>query len=136
MTTLNPYLNFNSNTRDAMRFYQSVLGGQLSMQTFGEAGMAKTDSEKDLIIHALLKSGEIVIMASEGHPGEEVKFGDNINLSISGSDEETLTKYFNGLAEGGKVNMPLAKQFWGDTFGMLTDKFGVQWMVNITSEQK
>lgn len=135
---LNPYLNFNgSDTAKAMKFYQQVLGGELTMQTFGEAGMAKTDEEKDYIIHAVLKNDDISFMASSGHPGLSVKFGDNISMSISGDDEGSLKKYFDGLSVGGSVNMPLEKQFWGDTSGLLTDKFGVQWMVNIHNlEQK
>jgi PhnB protein len=129
--TLNPYLNFNGNTAQAMKFYQSILGGELTMQTFGEAKMAKTPKEKNLILHAALRKGALTIMASDGQPNQKVKVGDNIHLSITGQDKDRLTETFNKLAKGGKVDMPLAKQFWGDTFGMLTDKFGVHWMVNI-----
>ncbi len=118
-----------------MEFYKSVLGGELTMQTFGESGQSKNDSEKDLIMHADLKNGELSFMASDGNQEKPVHMGDNISMSIAGDDEAKLTEYFNGLAEGGKVTMPLAKQFWGDTFGMLTDKFGVNWMVNISSGQ-
>jgi PhnB protein len=131
--TLNPYLNFNGNAAEAMKFYQSVLGGQLNIQTFGEAGMAQSDQEKDLTVHAALTGDGLALYASDGHPSQQVTFGDNAHMSLMGSDAETLTGYFNGLASGGKVDMPLAKQFWGDTFGMLTDKFGVHWMVNITA---
>jgi PhnB protein len=131
---LNPYLNFNGNTAEAMKFYQSVLGGKLDMQTFGQAKMAKTPAEKDLIVHAALKSGVISIMASDGYPGVKVVFGDNIHMSLSGEDKIALNKMFTKLGQGGKVDMPLAKQFWGDTFGMVTDKFGVHWMVNITAK--
>lgn len=74
-------------------------------------------------------------MASDGIPDRPVIMGDNVHMSIVGSDAALLTGYFNKLAGGGKVNMPLAKQFWGDTFGMLTDKFGVHWMVNITTSK-
>src|SRR5487761_33654 len=133
-TTLTPYLNFNGDTAESMRFYQSILGGELEMQTFGEANMAKTAQEKDLIVHASLKNDEISLMASDGHPSQQVKFGDNIHLSINGADDGKLTEIYNKLAQGGKVDMPLAKQFWGDTFGMVTDKFGVHWMVNIASQ--
>jgi PhnB protein len=132
--TLTPYLNFNGNTAEAMRFYQSILGGELTMQTFGEAHMANTPEEKDRIIHAALKNDALSFMASDGHPSQQVKFGDNIHMSITGPDNDKLTEIFNKLAQGGKVDMPLAKQFWGDTFGMLTDKFGVHWMVNIASQ--
>jgi PhnB protein len=132
--TLTPYLNFDGNTAEAMKFYQSILGGELTMQTFGEANMAKTPGERDRILHADLKNDMLSLMASDGQPDHPVKFGNNIHMSISGADENKLTEFFNKLAQGGKVDMPLAKQFWGDTFGMLTDKFGVHWMVNITSQ--
>jgi len=130
--TLNPYLNFNGNTAEAMRFYQSVLGGDLNIQTFGDAGAAQSDNEKNLTLHAALTSNGITLFASDGRPDTQVIFGDNVHLSLQGDDTARLTGYFNGLAAGGKINMALAKQFWGDTFGMLTDKFGVHWMVNIS----
>jgi len=132
--TLTPYLNFNGQTGEAMRFYQSVLGGELKMQTFAESGMPTAPADNNNIVHADLKNDALSFMASDGNAEHPVHMGDNIHMSIVGSDEALLTKYFNALAEGGKVDMPLAKQFWGDTFGMLTDKFGVHWMVNITSQ--
>jgi PhnB protein len=135
-TTLSPYLGFNGNTAEAMKFYQSVLGGELEMQTFGESGMPTDEEHKDKIMHAALKNDALSFMASDNQPGKSMTFGDNISMSIVGSDEEKLTEYFNKLAEGGKVEMPLEKQFWGDTFGMLTDKFGLHWMVNISSGEK
>jgi PhnB protein len=131
--SLSPYLNFNGNASEAMRFYQSVLGGQLNIQTFGDAGMAQSDREKNLTLHAALTSDAINIYASDGRPDMHVNFGDSVHLSLQGNDEATLTRYFNGLSAGGKVDMPLAKQFWGDTYGQVTDKFGMHWMVNITS---
>ena len=131
--TLSPYLNFNANAAEAMRFYQSVLGGDLTVQTFADAGVAQDDSQKNLTLHAALTSDGITLFASDGRPDQKVIFGDNVHLSLQGTDSERLTGYFNGLAAGGQVDMPLAKQFWGDTFGMLTDKFGVHWMVNVTA---
>jgi len=131
--TLAPYLNFSRKTGEAMKFYQSILGGELIMQTFGESGMNKNPEDKDLVMHAELKNDSLSFMASDGNAERPVHMGDNISMSIVGSDVDLLTKYFNRLAEGGKIDMPLAKQFWGDTFGMLTDKFGVHWMVNIAS---
>ncbi len=130
---LTPYLNFNGNAGDAMKFYHSVLGGELSMQTFEEAKMAQRPEEKGRIIHAVLKNEALTFMASDSMLGREAKFGDNIHMSLSGNDGAKLTKIFNGLSTGGKVDMPLAKQFWGDTYGQLTDRFGVHWMVNITA---
>jgi len=131
---LTPYLNFNGQAAAAMKFYHSVLGGELTMQTFGESKMAQKPEENDLIIHAALKNEGLTFMASDTMPSRLAKFGDNIHMSISGQNGEWLTKVFNGLSEGGKVDMPLAKQFWGDTYGQLTDKFGVHWMVNITAQ--
>ncbi len=132
--TLTPYLTFNGNAAEAMKFYKSVLGGELTMQTFGEAKMAKTAKEKDRIVHAALKNETLSLMASDGQMTQQVKFGDNVSMSIIGQDQAKLTEIFNRLSKGGKVTMPLAKQFWGDTFGMFTDKFGIQWMVNISTQ--
>lgn len=131
---LNPYLTFNGTAAPAMKFYQSVLGGELTMQTFGEVKMAQGPSDENLIMHASLKSDSAVIMASDSQVGDPATAGDNIRLSLSGKDEKGLTDVFNKFAEGGTVDMPMAKQFWGDTFGMVTDKFGTQWMVNISKE--
>lgn len=119
-----------------MEFYKSVLGGELIMQTFGEAMPEGTPPEhKNKIMHAYLKNDSLSFMASDSPPGSEVTQGDNVHLSIVGEDEAKLTEFFNKLAEGGKVTMKLEKQFWGDVFGMLTDKFGIHWMVNIGTPQ-
>jgi PhnB protein len=132
-TSLAPYLNFNGKAADAMRFYQSVLGGELTIQTFGDAGMAQSDTDRNLTLHAELTSDSLTLFASDGRPDQEVRFGDSVHLSLQGDDATRLTNAFNGLSAGGKVDMPLGKQFWGDTFGMLTDKFGMHWMVNISA---
>ena len=133
---LSPYLNFNGNCADAMTFYQSVLGGKLDMSKFGDNNMEVPEDQKDKIIHATLENDALSFMASDTAPGHTVTMGDSVHMSVAGTDLVTLTKYFNGLSEGGKVDMPLAKQFWGDTFGMLTDKFGIHWMFNIGSSQE
>ena len=132
---LNPYLLFNGNCAEAMKFYQSVLGGKLTMQKYGEAGHPVPDEDKDRIIHARLDNDLLTFMASDDNKKQPTTFGSNVHLSISGDNMETLTGYFNKLAEGGKVDYPLKKEFWGDTFGMLTDKFGVHWMINITGKR-
>jgi PhnB protein len=133
-TTLMPYLTFDGTAGDAMKFYQSVLGGELTMQTFGEAKMANKPEDSNRIIHATLKNDALTFMASDSQPGEPIKMGDNFSMSISGEDSSKLMAFFNKLSVGGTVDMPLAKQFWGDTFGTLRDKFGVRWMVNINSQ--
>ena len=130
-----PYLNFNGNTKEAMEFYQSVLGGELTLQTFGESGMEVKGEMKNGIMHAELKNEELTFMASDAMQTTEM--GDNIHMSLIGTEEEKLTEFFNKLKEGGQIDMPLEKAPWGDIFGMLTDKFGVHWMVNISDgEQK
>jgi PhnB protein len=133
---LNPYLNFNGNAKDAMKFYQSVFGGKLTVQTFEEMKMAKSETEKKLVMHARLDNDSLTLMASDIRPGMQIHRGNNVHLSIMGSDEKELKKIFDSLAAGGKVEMPLKKEFWGDTFGMLTDKFGISWMVNISEDNK
>ena len=102
------------------------------MQTFEEAKMARTPQEKNLIVHAALKNDSLALYASDTHPSVKINFGNNVRLSLMGSDKDSLSSVFDKLSRGGNVEMPLASQFWGDTFGMVTDKFGVHWMVNIT----
>jgi PhnB protein len=133
--SLMPYLNFNGNCAEAMEFYKSVLGGKLDMQTFGDTPEMKTPkNEKNKVIHAILKTKSLEFMASDGDKKHPIKFGNSVHMSLMGNDEKALTKYFKALSKGGKIDMPLAKQFWGDKFGMLTDKFGVHWMVNISAK--
>ena len=134
-TVLNPYLNFNGNTAQAMKFYQSVLGGELKMQTFAEAKMSRSAADANLIVHASLQNDRLTFFASDTQPNMPATFGNNVHMSITGTDLPAVTAIFNGLSNGGRVTMPLAKQFWGDTFGMLTDKFGVNWMLDVMSGQ-
>lgn len=131
---LNPYINFKGNAREAMEFYKSILGGELTMQTFGEAGAMDHGENKDEIMHADLKNGDLSFMASDAgaHPISE---GSNISMSLSGDDDVKLTEYYNKLSEGGKIDQPLETAPWGDKFGMFTDKFGLHWMVNIARNQ-
>ncbi|MDQ7843354.1 MAG: VOC family protein [Armatimonadota bacterium] len=138
MTTvlLNPYLSFKDNARQAMEFYRSVFGGELSLTTFREFQASDDPSEDDKIMHARLDTpAGLVLMASDTPRRMPYQTGSSISLSLSGDDQSTLTTYFNNLAAGGTVVMPLEKAAWGDTFGMCTDKFGVQWMVNVTARK-
>ncbi len=130
---LNPYLSFEGNAREAMKFYQSVFGGKLDLSTFGEAGMTDHGVQPDQIMHAMLVADNgITLMAADSATGmREFIAGTNISISLSGDNEEELTGYYNKLVEGGKVEEPLVKAPWGDTFGMCIDKFGTFWMVNI-----
>ncbi|MQM23980.1 VOC family protein [Glycomyces albidus] len=132
---LNPYVSFNGNAREAMEFYQSVLGGDLKVMTFGESGVP--DAPPEQVMHAQLTSADgFTVMASDTPPGMPYQPGQNISISISGEpgDAATLRRYFEGLSEGGSVNIPLEKQMWGDEFGALVDRFGIGWMVDIATE--
>ncbi|HXH27342.1 MAG TPA: VOC family protein [Candidatus Acidoferrum sp.] len=129
-----PYLNFNGNCEEAMQFYQSVLGGELKISRFADYAspeMPVADNQKNKVMHASLENDRLSLMASDGRPDTKVIFGDSVNMCIMGTDEAQLTGFFNGLAAGGTITMPLDKQVWGDKFGMCTDKFGINWMVNI-----
>jgi PhnB protein len=133
-TKLNPYLNFRDKTREAMEFYKSVFGGKLDLGTFKDYHASQDPSEDDKIMHAVLEAGNgISFMASDTPDRMEYQPGNNFSMSLSGEDEAELSGYFQKLAAGGTVTMPLAKAAWGDTFGMATDRFGISWLVNITA---
>lgn len=134
-TKLNPYLSFKDNAREAMTFYQGVFGGTLNAQTFKELNGAQNPSEENLVMHSQLETESgLTIMASDTPDRMEFKPGTNFSMSLSGgaADEDELRRYFNGLADGGTVTMPLEKAIWDDTFGMCIDRFGITWLVNIS----
>jgi PhnB protein len=135
-TTLNPYINFKSNARQAMEFYHSVFGGELKMSTFKDYHASQTPAEDNLIMHAELEARDgLVFMASDTPERMELRPGNNITMSLTGDDEDQLKTYFQKLSTGGMVTMPLEKAIWGDTFGMCIDKFGIGWLVNITAKK-
>jgi PhnB protein len=128
---LNPYLSFNGNAREAMEFYQSVFGGELTMNTFGEFG-APDPAIADKVMHSnLTTSAGYTLMGSDTPPGMDYNPGNTITVSLSGEEGDGLREYWEKLSEGGAVTMPLEKQMWGDEFGQCIDRFGVPWMVNI-----
>ncbi|NEM91844.1 VOC family protein [Galbitalea soli] len=131
---LNPYLGFRGNAREAIEFYHGIFGGDVAISTFAEFGAAQDPSENDLVMHAQLTApGELVLMASDTPQHMNYTPGDNFSVSLSGGsdDTDTLRGYYEKLSEGGTVTMPLDMAPWGDWFGMLVDRFGVQWLVNI-----
>jgi len=133
---LNPYINFNDQAEAALTFYKSVFGGETEISRFAEfpdLPMPVPEDQKNLVMHGVLKSGDLQIMAADSKPMGEVKVGNNITISLSGDDETKLKKYWEGLTDGGAITMPMNVAPWGDQFGMLTDKFGINWLVNITA---
>lgn len=132
-TKLNPYISFRDNAREAMEFYETVFGGRLEIRTFKDFNAVREPEDENLVMHAVLYAANgFEFMASDTPKRMEYSPGNNISLSLSGEDEAELTGYFNKLVDGGTVTMPLEKAMWGDTFGMLKDKFGINWFVNIS----
>ena len=133
MSLLEIYLHFNGNCREAFDFYSRVLGGKIEfMQTYGEApgGENMPADGKGRIMHILMNVDGTKIMGSDAPAGHVGTIGSNFSITVNARSEGDAERFFNGLAEGGNVTMPLAETFWSKKFGMLTDKFGVQWMVN------
>jgi PhnB protein len=129
-STLNPYINFKNNAREAMVFYKAVFGGDYTVMTFGEAGIPNMPA--DGVMHTQLNvDGKPLVMGSEAN-GDQHEFG-GMSISLSGIDADELRGYFTKLSDGGIVMQPLIKASWGDEFGMLRDKFGITWMFNIGS---
>lgn len=129
---LNPYINFSGQAREAMEFYRSALGGEVTVMTFGDAGAP--DVPADLVMHSELRTPDgFVLFASDTPEGMQRTPGDNITISLSG-DDVRLRDWFAALTEGGTVTVPMAQQMWGAEFGMLVDRFGVPWMVNLAAQ--
>ena len=132
---LNPYIAFREGkARAAVEFYQSVFGGELNVSTFGELGATHEGLDPEWVMHGQLETpAGYTIMVSDAAQAE-INVGDNISVSLSGDDGDALRGYWEGLSAGGNVTTPLEKQMWGDEFGMVVDRFGIPWMINIGSE--
>ncbi len=129
-----PYLSFRGQAREAMEFYRSVFGGQLDISTYGQFGFEGAPA--DAVMHSNLAGDDVTLQAADAPPGMAGEEGSQIALSLYGpkADEEKFRGWFEKLAEGGTVTMALEKQMWGDLFGQLTDRFGINWMVDIGQE--
>ena len=145
MTTVNIYLNFNGNCEKAFNFYKSVFGGEFPyIGRFGDMppqeGLPPMPKEMESrIMHVSLPiSKETMLMGSDtgGEWAPSFQQGNNFSISITTDSKEEADRLFNGLSDGGKVTMPLSKTFWSEHFGMLTDKFGINWMVSLDSGQQ
>jgi PhnB protein len=136
MPSINPYLNFAGKTEEAFNFYKSVFGGEFAMlQRFSDTPDADKlpPGVKDKIMHVSLPIGkDNILMGTDAceEMGFNIKQGNNYHICIGAESREEADRLFNGLSEGGKVNMPLQDMFWGAYYGDMTDKFGIQWMVN------
>jgi PhnB protein len=127
---LNPYLSFGTDAAEALEFYRSVFGGQLTTSTFKEYGTEGPDG--DLVMHGQLETDAgFTLMGADTPSFMERRTGSAITVSLSGDEAEALRGYWAKLAEGATVSTPLEKQMWGDEFGQLTDRYGVDWLVNI-----
>ncbi|MBS3913184.1 MAG: VOC family protein [Bacteroidetes bacterium] len=133
MASLNPYLNFNGNCKEAMTHYHHIIGGDFQLQTFGDAPMDSPPELKDQVMHASIVSDKITIMASDAQPGQPATFGSAIWLNINCDSGDQQNHLWNGLSDGGTVVMELQDTFWGARFGMFIDKFGIGWMLNFES---
>jgi PhnB protein len=135
-TRLNPYLSFRDTAREAMDFYKSVFGGELTTSTFAEFHASEDPAEQDKIMHSMLSTQDgLTLMASDTPNTLDYTPGTNFSVSLSGENDAELRGYWQQLSEGGTVTMPLNQAPWGDTFGMCVDKFGVSWLVNIAGPQ-
>ena len=137
MKAANPYLNFKGNTREAFEFYKSVFGGEfqavLRFRDFGGNGMGVAEKDLDKIAHIALTLGPNALLMGtdvvDGMPGT-FTVGTNVYIALEPDSADEADRLFNGLADGGQVQMPLQKTEWAEKYGSLVDRFGVQWMVS------
>lgn len=141
MTTVNPYLNFNGNTEEAFDFYKSVFGGEyLAVMRFRDNPQCAqwSEADKERIMHIALPIGNgTILMATDSLEslGQKLTFGNNFYIALAPESKEEAERLFNGLSDGGKVEMPLQDMFWGALYGSFSDRFGVHWMVNYAKKR-
>jgi len=131
---LNPYLSFQDNAREAMEFYHTVFGGDLQITTFKEGQMSSGPDDDNKIMHSqLTATNGMVLMGSDTPEGMGMGYspGTNVSISLSGDNHAELSGYWEKLAQGASITIPLAPSPWNSTFGMLTDKFGIAWLMDI-----
>lgn len=131
-TILNPYLSFRGTAREAMEFYRSVFGGIITLFTFKDLDAAADPSEENLVMHSQLDTpGGMTLMAQDSPSRANGRPHDDVMISLSGDDEGQLQTYWERLSEGGEIVTPLAEVPWSRAFGMLVDRFGVHWLINV-----
>jgi PhnB protein len=132
---ISPYLSFRDTAAAAIEHYRSVFGGTVTSQTFGEFGMVQDPADTDLVMHSQLDIDDTLVLMAADTPQSMRGDGEpkaHHPICLFGDDEATLRAWWDGLADGGTVTLPLEKAPWGDSFGQLEDRFGVPWMVNIS----
>ena len=130
-----PYLMFNGNCEEALNFYAKVLNGEVKdLMRFEGSPVEGMSEDKQKVLHSNFVAGNVFFMASDA--GQPAEGNSPVYLSLNFDSQEEQERVFNGLAEGGKVIMPLDDAFWGARFGMLTDRFGINWMFNYDKNQK
>jgi len=128
---LNPYLHFDGDAEDALNFYKDALGGEIIMiSRYGDSPMPSDEDWKNKLMHSRLVFDGNLIMISDAFKGNKAKKEGNVQLSVEVESIDRIDEVFTKMAEGGKVTMELQDTFWGARFGMLRDKFGVDWMFN------
>jgi len=135
---LEPYLHFDGNCEEALNFYKSVFGGEITSLNRFEGSPMESELPPgygNKIMHANFKSPTLKFMGSDGMPGSRLESGSRVSLSLGGSDADEGRRVFDALAAGGTIGMPFQDMFWGATFGMLTDKYGIDWMINCETKK-
>ena len=144
MANIQPYLNFNGNCEEAFNFYKSVFGGEfIYVGRFGDMppaeGQQMSEEQAGKIMHISLAIGkDSYLMGSDagGEWASNIREGNNIQLSLNADSSEHADRLYSGLSAGGRQTMPMANTFWGSYFGMLTDKFGINWMISHEAKQE
>lgn len=138
MKRIDAYLFFEKECREAMTFYHQCLGGELSLMPVGESAMADQmpPDKKDLIMHSSLINGGVVLLGADNCMGGPLERGKSMALCLNCSSDEELHDIYNKLSAGGNATHTPRVEFWGDTFGMLTDKFGVDWMLSYRKQDQ
>lgn len=130
---INPYLNFDGTCAEAMRFYQNALGGKLEVMPFADTPMEKDipSQYRERVMHACLTTADgQSLMASDAGPWAPYEAPKGMQVTLNYDTAAEGRKAFDAMSQGGQVQMPLDKTFWAEAFGMFTDRFGIQWMVN------
>lgn len=136
MKALTPYLIFDGNCKEAMEFYQRCLGGELFTMPWEQAPDGTPPATPDRLIHAALTNGEMLLMSSDGQPGEAVQQGDSVMLSLGCDSDDEVADLYARLMDGGKEVMAPHDAFWGARFAMLTDRYGNTWMLSHDRSQQ